>query len=170
MAYIPVCIGLCSALAERPPLLRPGFQRAVVAALLMVTCLVGLPFVLGLTAMDWADRDYRCVEALVQAHVHPDDHVYCDGAAYYAVKQRASVETGFRHLATMAPRQKDRVSVLVIEPARLEPVQRAIGGRWRAVWRSTGDPRGWRRAAIWRPAWRAERGWSVRRTSADAES
>ena len=138
MTYIPVCVCLCSALAARPPVVQPAFARFVAPALMAMACLAGLPSVVGLTLWQWNDRDYSRVEQLVHAHVRPGDCVYDEGAAYYAIKQRAAfprvevdVEVGFRRLGTMTPQQKARVSVLVIDPKQLEMVQRRIGGQWR---------------------------------------
>jgi len=130
MTYIPICICLCSTLATHPTLKPVAVWRVTVPVLLGLACVVGLPLVLGLTALQWNDRDYRRVEELVQGKLRPDDFVYCDGAAYYAVKKRAQVETGRRHLLAMTAGQKAGISALVIDPAALETVRRIIGGRW----------------------------------------
>ena len=130
MTYIPVCICLCAALASRPPVVPPRFSRLCVPVLLTAACLAGLPSVVGLTLWQWDDRDYDRVEQLVAGHIRPGDRVYDEGAAYYAVKPRADVEVGFRRLGTMTRQQKDRVSVLVIDPRQAEAMQRAMGGQW----------------------------------------
>jgi len=131
MTYVPVCICLCSALASGPPVLPVDVGRIKAPALLGPACLVGLPLVLAMTAVQWNDRDYRRIEDLVQRELQPNDIVYCDGAAYYAVKEKARVETGQRHLQAMKPWQKARISALVIDPAQLETVRQIVGGQWR---------------------------------------
>ena len=130
MTYIPVCICLCSALSAQPPVVPRSFSRLCVPALLTAACMAGLPSVVGLTLWQWNDRDYRHVEQLVHEHVKPGDCVYDEGAAYYAVKPRAEVQAGFRRLGTMTPQQKDRASVLVIDPGQLQGVQHSMGGQW----------------------------------------
>jgi len=132
MAYIPVCIGLCSTLSARPSHL-PGAARNILApALLGMACVAGLPLVSVVAAVEWADRDCTRIERLVDAELRPADRVYCDAAAYYAVKARAPADVGFRRLREMTPRQRSQISVLVIDPAKLEIVRGHLGGRWQA--------------------------------------
>ncbi|MBN2477076.1 MAG: hypothetical protein JXB62_20885 [Pirellulales bacterium] len=130
MAYLPACVCLCSELAARRPRLTPMGGLVMPSLLLVLAGLVGLPFVTGLTLLQWTDRDYRNVEGLVEGRLGPDDVVYCDGAAYYAAKKRASVETGRRHLAAMTPRQKAGISAVVVDPAAMGTIQEMLGGQW----------------------------------------
>ncbi len=89
MAYLPLCIGTCSALSTSTNI--TGRRRVAPAVLLGPACLFGLPLVVGLTAWQWHDRDYTRVEEFAKQYVTPDDYVYCDGAAYYALKTHTSV-------------------------------------------------------------------------------
>ncbi len=128
MAYIPLCIGTCSALSTLP---MPTFHRRVALPLLLgPACLLGLPLVVGLTVWQWHDRDYARVEEFAKQYITPDDYVYCDGAAYYALKTHTSLETGRHHLRGMSPQQKTRLTALVIRPDQLPSVSKAVGGTW----------------------------------------
>jgi len=130
MAYVPVCVCLCTVLATRVPSLPRVADRVVVPALLTLSCLVGLPLLTGMTVAQWEDRDYRQVENLVREELGSGDVVYCDGAAYYAVKQQAAFDVGHRRLLAMTPRQKARLSALVIDPRTIDAVRPLVGGRW----------------------------------------
>jgi len=131
MAYIPVSVTLCAALAARPPLPRL-IGKVAMPMLVGLACLAGLPVVTVLTLLEWDQRDYRHVEQLIQRHVRPEDVVFCEGAAYYALKLRNPLLTGLRRLWSASPEEAARINVLVMNPSRFELAQKSVGGQWRA--------------------------------------
>ncbi len=121
MAYVPLSIGVCS---ERRLLTHAG---------LVLACAVGLPLVLAWSAVDWADRDYRRLEAALHDAIAPDDHVFTDYPAYYLVKPRAAAVFTDRFLRHMTPAQAASIDVLIVSREQLDRVAPVIGGRWRAT-------------------------------------
>jgi hypothetical protein len=127
MAYVPVSVGICAAVSAA----RPGSGRLTQAGLALV-CAVGLPLVFSWMAVDWADRDYARVEATLRDAITADDRVYLDYSAYYAVKPRAAA-VFTDHSPPLTPSASAAIDALVIRPAELDAVARAVGGRWRAT-------------------------------------
>jgi len=62
-------------------------SRLAVAGLLIVI-VTGLPARAFITALEWRSRSYAPVESLVGRNLRPDDRVYADFSAYYAVRER----------------------------------------------------------------------------------
>lgn len=153
MAYVPLAVGVCSALAPgatrkagegeapaepwavqqarrepRPP--RSRSTAMAITALVMLACLLGLPLQLALAAYDWGDRAYAPVERMVAPRIGKDDAVYCDYGAYFAAKPRAAVVYTPRHLRRLTARDRQRISLLIIAPDDFEQVATEIGGSW----------------------------------------
>jgi len=130
MVYVPLVVCVSSSLAL---IKKPSKVRSVVIGLLMLACLAGLPLQLAISAYDWEDRDHGPVEHMVEANLAAYDWVYCDYAAYYAVKKRVKKVFLPNSLNWLSPHQKEKISALVIAPQKLEGVTKNIGGRWNPV-------------------------------------
>ena len=102
-----------------------------IAVLLAIAGMVGLPARLGVTALEWKERDYALVEAFVSRYVRASDVVSADWQAFYAlhhVRARA-----FYPRYPMTPRERDSVNMMVISPQDLPEVSRILGWRWHEI-------------------------------------
>ncbi|MBI3769182.1 MAG: hypothetical protein HY271_11945 [Deltaproteobacteria bacterium] len=145
MTYVPLSIGVCSE------------KRRFAHAGLVLACAVGLPLVLAWSAVDWADRDYRRLEAALHDAIAADDRVFLDYPAYYFVKPRAAAVFTDRSLKHMTPAQAASIDVLIVSRAQLDEVTPVLGGRWRAT--GTGihsRPGRDTRVSIWGPRYDLE--------------
>lgn len=130
MAFIPLAVCTFSVLSELYQDNRGHLMIKMATGFLFVAGLVGLPLHLALAAYDWGDRDYAPVEALSGRNVTKTDWVFCDFGAYYAVKKRAAVVILPPYLNVIPSYEKERISVLIINPGALETVRRKLGGEW----------------------------------------
>lgn len=87
MVWIPLCLAALR-FHERgqASVVSPAVRRAVLVA----AALVGLPLQLALGFLNHSARSARLVDGMVASEVPPGLVVYCDPAAYYAVRRRAS--------------------------------------------------------------------------------
>jgi hypothetical protein len=139
MASIPMAA--CVAAEWQAGRLMP--VRKLVLPLLVLACLAGLPARLGITLLEWHQRDPAPVEAVVARNVHPTDHVYCEYEAYYPAKQTAAV-LFLPPFAGLTPEMegiepplsaadRDSIDLLILKPATEEKSLQFFGGRWRLV-------------------------------------
>jgi hypothetical protein len=133
MVSVPVLVGTLTvwdrlrSVSSQP--LRSA--RTVIVFLLGIAGMVGLPARLGVTVLEWKQRDYAQVETLVSRHVRAGDVVFADWQAYYAlhhVRARA-----FYPRYPMSPSEKDAVTMMVIPPQDLPQASKILGGRWHEV-------------------------------------
>ena len=98
----------------------------------IVVILGGLPLRWALTAIEWQSRDYRPVEQLVARNVQQGEWVFSDWQAYYPVKQRTADVFLPPYLRAFTPKEKERVSVLILgrESAKF---RYSFPGEWRQV-------------------------------------
>ena len=87
MSWVPLVVGTLVSMEALEGLHRPGRPFRL---LLAASVLVGLPLQLALGLFDAKARSYRRVEEVVAAGVPHGAVAYCDAAAYYAVRARAS--------------------------------------------------------------------------------
>lgn len=109
---------------------QQAWLRHALVFVALVSCAAGLPLRLGLTLKEWQARDYAPVRELASKVVTPDDIVYSDQQAYYAVKPLAAETMIGFYLKIMTPEEKESVSLLLVNPADLERVSGSIGGVW----------------------------------------
>jgi len=128
MIAIPLLIALASLREE-----SSGFDRKAATALLWLSILVGLPARATLSAIEWHSRSYAPVEELASRNVRPDDRVYADFSAYYAVRPRAArlwlPLQRFPPYVFHPPRE---ATLLFLGPESKDDV-RAFTGSWREV-------------------------------------
>lgn len=131
MVFIPVSVCLLAAVEKFD--IRPGsWKGMVLAAFLFSSSLVGLPVRLAVTILQWQERDYAPVEALVARNIKESDRVYSDFGAYYAVKRKAAATFLPTYLRVMLPNEKKSISVLVINPDSFHSISSLLGGEWKA--------------------------------------
>jgi MFS family permease len=127
MAYIPLCLGTCAALATTSNGSRISLRNGLALGVLC-SILVGLPLQLASAAYYWHDRDYGLVEALVARHVKMDDWVYAEYGAYFAVKAKS------KHVFVpfVIPEEyRKKIDIMILAPGAMDTYARAIiGGEW----------------------------------------
>ncbi len=131
MAYIPLCIALLACVSE----LSPGRPLSTALAVLLVAtgCLLGMPLQAASAIYYWGDRDMRPVEEMAARNIGPQDWVYTDYAAYFAVKRL----TEHVFIPFVIPSQyRDRITVMVLAPGDYERYAHQIV---RGSWYDTGD-------------------------------
>jgi len=130
MAYIPSAIAWGLMWENFPS--RPGFVTG--RRLLLVTAIlvgaIGFPLRLGLTAMQWRERDYAPVRALAQRTITKTDCVYADLQGYYAVKPIAGTILLPPYNEVMSPMEKGQITCLFINPRNIADVTNFLGGKW----------------------------------------
>jgi hypothetical protein len=117
--------------------------------ILALALAVGLPLRLAMTAMTAKIADRREVQALLRAHIHPEDVVCSDYAYFFEVKRTArrvydrfcspALLWTFIPGRDLTPEQKNSVSVLVIRPNEKDFVTAYFGGQWTAESEPFGD-------------------------------
>jgi hypothetical protein len=127
MAYVPLAVGVCSSLGS---LLPHASRGGAVWALLVSACLLGLPLQLGLSAYDWEDRGYGRVEAMVEESVQPEDWAFTQYGAYYPARRKAAMVFLPHSLYRLTPRERERLTLLILAPDERERVIEWVGGEW----------------------------------------
>ena len=132
MAYIPVSIAILAWVSSNGIHLGQ-LSTKLAAVAICVSCLLGLPLVAASALYYWPDRNSRPVEEMAAREVGPQDWVYTDYAAYFAVKRR----TQYVFIPFIIPSQyRDRISVMILAPGDYEKFAHAIIG---GDWYDTGD-------------------------------
>jgi hypothetical protein len=111
-------------------------MRCLTLGPLIVACLVGLPRVLYY-ASQGARVDLERIQLFFRENVSRSDHVFVDGAAYYAAIGYAA-ETYFsgygggRGLRELPAEQRSGVTVLVVDPVSIDQCVKKLSGEWAA--------------------------------------
>lgn len=129
MALIPLAIGICSALSSIKFNWKNSLHSLAISFIIFA-CLIGFPFQAAVAFSDWGARDHEVVESLVAKNVKSSDWVYCDFAAYFAVKTKAEIAFSPFYLGLLTPEEKSKISVLIIDPNRLQEITEQVGGKW----------------------------------------
>jgi hypothetical protein len=144
MTYLPLNLCLCASFTT---LKRDGGPVRLSRALIAAALLAGIPLNAFNASLNWADRDYAHVEKLIRNSVTSSDWLYGDFTAYYAAKTQAAQVFMPNYLLTspFRPEEKQRMTVLVVDPKNLSLATNAVGG----VWLDTGQGfipmhRGWK--------------------------
>lgn len=98
--------------------------------LLFIAGFIGLPARLGLTLIQWAERDHTPIAQLAAAHMKPSDWVFTDYAGYYAVKPIVEVAATQWFIPAMSDEDKRRLNWLFVSPSNLAMWTEALGGDW----------------------------------------
>lgn len=142
MAFLPVAV--CSLAALERELSRSRIGQGLVLAAVLVSCLVGVPAKIVLSAAEWEARDHVRLEQFVSQYIRAEDRVYCAFAAYYPAKKIAcQVWTGCGW-ATMSPEERNSLSLIIVEPMKFgrvslpegpaaETALAALPGQWHLV-------------------------------------
>ncbi|MDJ0795348.1 MAG: hypothetical protein QNJ51_00725 [Calothrix sp. MO_167.B12] len=129
MVYIPLTIGVCSSLSNIKFHFRKVLHSLIIISL-FVSCLFGTPLQTFSGLYYWNNRDYQYIDALAERNVKSNDWVYCDSAAYYAVKKRAEFTATDFYIKAMTPQEKNKISLLIIPADKFESIINTIGGKW----------------------------------------
>jgi len=132
MALIPLLICIFATFDEWKFNSKNGLHWMIVVALVL-TCLMGLPRRLAAAASIGESIDYPAVETLVENNVTKDDWVLSDYSAYYAAKKiGATVILPNYTESSLFPSipEKEKITVMVINPNTLEKVLTRVGGKW----------------------------------------
>lgn len=131
MVYIPLAIGLCSAIDSGTIKLH---SRQIISSLLIgiitLSCLLGTPVQTLSGLYFWNERDYQRVEELVIRNTEMEDWVYGDFATYYALKSRAKFSAFGSYFRSMTSEEKDKIAILIINPSNLDRIVKELGGQW----------------------------------------
>ena len=131
--YVPVCIGLVSAIEKSGALLQSTRKNLAFFILAVGLSLFGLPFRLILASFDPGERDYNKVEEFVTKSLQPADVVYADYQAFYPL-QKAHVQAYYSwYLYVMSPQEKASINCIIVDPAWSEHLENQLGGQWKAT-------------------------------------
>ncbi len=165
IVYAPICIAVASLGAElsarlsRPgapapdrgratkPAFGPGFGPGygpvlnVLALATALACTIpGLGGRLAMCVLDWRQRDYAPVAALVARHVKPGEHVYGSWETFYALRWApvtayfpgylGEERNEYTYRGAMRPEERALVSRMFVRPEDFESTARQLGGRW----------------------------------------
>ena len=131
MVYIPLAIGLCSAIEDDTiKLYSQKINSLLLVGIITLSCLLGTPIQTLSGLYFWNERDYQRVEDLIVKNTEAEDWVYGDFATYYALKPRVKFSAFGTYFVSMTSEEKDKTSILIIKPSDLEKVAEEIGGQW----------------------------------------
>jgi hypothetical protein len=137
MAFIPLCICLCSAIDELSKNTKPGTTWLLILIVLIAVGIPGYPYKLYRTLRDWDNRDYTLVERFIDENIMKDDRVYSDFGPYYAIKRKANEVYLPTYLDVITPKERDCINVLVRNDSEkkvsLEKAISIIGGEWYSI-------------------------------------
>jgi hypothetical protein len=127
MAYIPIVVALCATLPKISFCSAPLSTGAAIA-LILFGSMMGAPLQMASAFYYWHDRPSAPVESLISRNVGPQDWVYTDYAAYFAVrKQTRYVFIPF----VIPPQYRDKITVMVLPPGDFDKFGHSIiGGEW----------------------------------------
>jgi hypothetical protein len=134
MAFIPLCICLCSAIDELSKNTRSGTAWLLILIVLIAVGIPGYLYRLYNTFRDWDNRDYSLVERFIDKNIMKDDRVYSDFGPYYAIKRKANEVYLPTYLEVITPQERDCINVLIRNDSEkrvsLEKAISIIGGEW----------------------------------------
>ncbi len=132
MACLPLMIGVSHSIGASS---RGTWARRIGVA----TCIVSGSIGVSLHALNlfgcWKDRSYSNVERLVSQSVFPEEHIYAEYAAYYALHPITRSTYYPLCLAVMAEKDRASLDVLIIYPDSFAHVT----GKIRGLWEPTGQ-------------------------------
>lgn len=144
MAYIPMAAATVGALDRTRWSSLSWALRRSIEFLLAVCCLVGLPAYVAIVGLEWRQRDYSPVVALVQRNVQSTDVVFCDWSAYYPAKRLARqvylptydvgwapmMSWGLQGGAPLPDEARRAISLVLVRPEAAAAVIAMLGGQW----------------------------------------
>jgi hypothetical protein len=130
MGFVPLAIAACASCEQLCPRENRGWCT-VVTALLALAVAVGLPA----EVLRGRDGDYEQIEKLVRRAVKPQDWVFGDAAVYYATKSVCqeyfnTAYTGSKLLPKMPADERNRVTVMILNPVDFPAAVQKVGGDW----------------------------------------
>ena len=131
MVFIPLSIAVCS-VVERPTQFPKIFYGLIAIGLFFV-CIMGLPYRVVVVAADSNANDYSVVDNFVDQNISSQDWVYCQYAAYYAVKEKAAktyVEDWSFSANVPLPEEVARINVIISSPTDYPRMAKGLGGQW----------------------------------------
>ncbi|HEV2117763.1 MAG TPA: hypothetical protein VGR48_17140 [Terriglobales bacterium] len=130
--YVPVVVCLFVVLVREWRSFATA-RKAVVVAMLISACGLGLPKTLAGMALQWSIRDYGIVERFVAGKIEHGAVVMCDPAAYFAIKPHALQVYTEQYEQVISAEERRSIQVLVIDPKDRTQFQATLGGNWAAT-------------------------------------
>jgi hypothetical protein len=115
--------------------IRASKLRVLAPVWLAVTCLLGLPWLIGYTLNDWKALDPQLLSEFVDKNVQSDDVLVADASVYFLARARgARVLTtnygGGKGLPEVPDNQKASITKLIIPSDLLERMSIKFTGNW----------------------------------------
>jgi hypothetical protein len=133
MRYLPSCLAIVFILKNTEQLRCPLFRGALIAVVLLITSIFGLPGRIVLATVNAPARDYGKVETFVRQSIKPGDVVFADFQAYYPLEQ-LKVRTYYSwYFYRMSPKEAASINCMVIIPSWLPDIRDKIGGEWQST-------------------------------------
>ena len=126
MVYVPAVVCVCRIQEAEVHVSRRW--KTFVVICFAASMSFGLPKALIGILNEWALRNYAVVETFIAPRVGAKDTAYCDPAAYFAAKPRATRVYGPGY--PMSTGEKRAITVAIVDPAEEAGVIRQLGGEW----------------------------------------
>ncbi len=139
MVYIPAAVCVCRTLESK--IHRSAGWKTFAVLCCAAAIAFGLPKALLGIVTDWQVRNYAVVDQFVAANVGTNDVAYCEPAAYFAARPRASRVYGPGYLDVMNAAEKKAITVILVAPAQQAEVVRNLGGHWTTIRQLVRDSR-----------------------------
>ncbi len=134
MGILPAAVGLMSCADDRAAARFGGrWEICAVGVVVAAVALPGLPARLGLTVLQWRQRAYENVEAMVEGHVARGSLVGCSYPAYYAVRRHAGEAVLVGAPAGLSARTRERIGYVVADREAFQKFREVAGGSWEEV-------------------------------------
>lgn len=147
MVGVPAMLAALTAADMMYP--KHPFVARVLALLLVVGALLGLPLRLARMGAEWSARSYAPVADFVPRHVSASDVVLADPQTFYAIKPIARMDYYPYYLASATAAEKRAINKIILQPEDLAEVKKELGGDWEEIaWLNTapGQITRWSRA------------------------
>lgn len=148
MSMFPLIICICwsfnNILEKNTGKIQTTIISIAFLVLLLYANLLGLPSLGQITLQKWENNDYTKVQNFLDNKINPQDHIYADFQAFYALKSRAKRVYFPLYNGQMTPEDRDNLSLIVIDPrasarAPWNPGLAEIVGDSLPQWYDTGE-------------------------------
>lgn len=134
-SLVPSCAGAAAIL----PRLKPVSMKWGLGILLGLSCTISFPLVCIMTWNNWEARSYSGVETWARQIVQPNDMVFVDPGAYFAVRPLASGIFANATLKTLSTEERRNINLVIIWTDREGPntsygeIMKYLPGDWQLI-------------------------------------
>ena len=128
MVWIPLSFLTCRWVSLG---LAPSGVKHKLCTILLFVAMAGFPLRSVAAVREWRTRDYRRIEVFVNENVRPDDVIFSDDYAYYAVMKKA--KRGFFAGHRPDPNEAAVVTAYLLQEHLRPAFERVLGGQWERV-------------------------------------